>query len=207
MSINYFALSTQGSLFITFLASFLVWLMVLGLIVLWITDGKVKRELILHVFFVSIISWAASEAVKSFIPAIRPFLLYGNPPLTITIPFGASFPSSHAAGAFGLATSVWLHDRKIGYFYLIGASIVAFGRVLSNVHFPIVVAGGAIIGIFVGFLFEKFHMKLPRAHAPGIFSLRFVGSKIPPKRKLFRIHPRTCVRGFLRRGINIFNKK
>ena len=50
-------------------------------------------------------------------------------------------------------------------------------------------------------------MKLPRAHARGIFSLRFVGSEIPPKRKLLRIHPRTCVRGFLRRGIKIKYQK
>lgn len=34
-------------------------------------------------------------------------------------------------------------------------------------------------------------MKLLWAHAWGIFSLRFVGSKIPPRRKFLRIHPRT----------------
>lgn len=45
-------------------------------------------------------------------------------------------------------------------------------------------------------------MKLPRAHARGIFSPCFVGSEIHPKRKLLRIHPRTYVRGFLRRRIN-----
>jgi len=47
----------------------------------------------------------------------------------------------------------------------------------------------------------KKKMKLPRAHAQGIFSPSFVGSKIPPKQKSLRIHPRTHVRGFLRRGI------
>ncbi len=52
-------------------------------------------------------------------------------------------------------------------------------------------------------------MKLPRAHARGIFSSCFVrlglarqvGSKIPPKQNMLRIHPRIHARGILRRRI------
>jgi len=64
-------------------------------------------------------------------------------------------------------------------------------------------------------LFENGQMKLPRAYARGIFSPRFVGSEIPPKRKILRVaysaeaaasaakagHPRAYARGFPRRGI------
>ena len=45
------------------------------------------------------------------------------------------------------------------------------------------------------------NMKLPRAYARGIFSHRFVGSEIPPKRKTLRFHPRAYAHGFSRRGI------
>ena len=59
-------------------------------------------------------------------------------------------------------------------------------------------------------------MKLPRAYgstlltilslpkdARGIFSQRFVGSEIPPKRNSLRFQPRAYARGFSRRGINM----
>ena len=49
---------------------------------------------------------------------------------------------------------------------------------------------------------SNFKMKLPRAHARGIFPQRFVGSEIPPKRKTLRVHPQAHARGFSRRGIN-----
>src|SRR3990167_11524663 len=44
-------------------------------------------------------------------------------------------------------------------------------------------------------------MKLPRPHGRGIFSLRFVGSGIPPKRKTLRYNPRAHAPGVSRRGI------
>jgi len=45
----------------------------------------------------------------------------------------------------------------------------------------------------------KLKVKLPRAYARVIFSARFVGSGISPKRKNLRIHTRSYDRGFLRR--------
>lgn len=50
-------------------------------------------------------------------------------------------------------------------------------------------------------------MKLPQARVHGIFSHRFVGSKIPPKRKTLRIHSFGFAQDFLRRGINSAVKK
>ena len=46
-------------------------------------------------------------------------------------------------------------------------------------------------------------MKLPRPYGRGIFSPRFVGSGIPPKRKTLRSHPRAYARGISRRGIKV----
>lgn len=57
-------------------------------------------------------------------------------------------------------------------------------------------------------VFGKEIMKLPRAYARGIFSLRFVGSKIPPKRKILRIQPpESDSVVFLRRWIKKKNLK
>ena len=49
-------LSGQTSIAITFAASFLIWLMFAGLLVLWIIDGKIKKEEALHALFASLIA-------------------------------------------------------------------------------------------------------------------------------------------------------
>jgi ribosomal protein L4 len=49
--------------------------------------------------------------------------------------------------------------------------------------------------------FLKKLMKLPRANAQGIFSPRFVGSGIPPKRKTLRSDSQADTLGVSRRGI------
>ena len=142
---------------ITFFASFLIWFMFLGLVVLWVVDGKIKREQSLHALASSTIAWVLAEMLKSFIPVVRPFHLNGMEPLTLTIPSGHAFPSSHAAVAFALAMTIWLHDKKIGTVYLVAATMVGVARIAANVHFPIDIIGGAVIGITVAYFVENIH--------------------------------------------------
>ena len=105
-------LSGHTSLIITFAASFLIWLMFAGLVVLWIIDGRMKKEQALHALFASIIAWVLTQMIKGLLPTMRPFQLNGTMPMTLTIPFDGSFPSGHTATAFALAVSVWLHNKK-----------------------------------------------------------------------------------------------
>jgi undecaprenyl-diphosphatase len=146
------------NLLITFLASFLIWLMFAGLLILWVIDGRIKREQVIHALLASFVAWIIAQTIKFLIPIPRPFLLNGKTPLTLTLDTDGTFPSAHAALAFGLSTTIWLHDRKIGWLYLISACIVGIARVLANVHYPIDVCGGALLGIFTSFVTEKVHM-------------------------------------------------
>jgi undecaprenyl-diphosphatase len=73
-------------------------------------------------------------------------------------PTDSAFPSAHTALAFGLAITVFLHDKKIGWFYLFGALAVGVARVLANVHYPIDILGGAFIGTLVAVIVEKVHL-------------------------------------------------
>ena len=98
---------------ITFLASFLIWVMFAGLLVLWIIDGKIKREQVLHALIACIFAYLISLMIKEFFPMPRPFELNGERPLTITVHSDGAFPSSHAAVAFALGVTVWLHNKKI----------------------------------------------------------------------------------------------
>jgi len=146
------------TLLITFLASFLIWFMFAGLVVHWFIDGKIKKEQAFHAFIAALIAWAASEMIKTLYPEQRPFLVTDEKPLTFTLPLDGGFPSQHTAAAFALAVTLWLHDKKIGLFYLVAALAIGIGRVLSNVHTPVDVLVGSILGSCVAYLFEKLHL-------------------------------------------------
>jgi undecaprenyl-diphosphatase len=143
---------------ITFLASFLIWFMYLGLF-LWFYLGKIPKRNLFFVLVSSLMAWVLSQMFKDLLPTVRPFLLNGVNPLTLTTPVDNSFPSGHTASAFGLATAIFLIDKKLGIFYFFLASLVGVGRILSRVHFPVDVLGGATLGIFAALLLEALFFK------------------------------------------------
>lgn len=154
---------------ITFSASLLLWFMYAGLLFLWLVDGRIKKEQVIHALIISFTAWVFAEILKQIIHTQRPFVINGLTPLTITIPGvnNGSFPSNHSATAFSLATAIWLHDRKIGWIYLFFALCIGTSRVLAYVHYPVDILGGALLGILTAFAFEKIHFfKLLRRGSP-----------------------------------------
>jgi undecaprenyl-diphosphatase len=147
--------SSTGSLFVTFLASFLIWFMFAGLIVLWFFHGKIKKEHVLEAVIASFIAWTVSEIIKNLFPTIRPFEISAAVPLTLTIPLDPAFPSSHASLAFALAGSIQRYDKKIGLIFILSAALVGIGRVLGNVHYSIDIIGGAALGLLSVYLINK----------------------------------------------------
>jgi undecaprenyl-diphosphatase len=146
---------------VEFLASFLIWIMFFGLFVVWFSDGKIRREQVLHAVFAFAVSWFLADVIKTLFPTLRPFQVNGGAVHTLTSANDGAFPSGHAAASFALAVTIWLHDRKIGSFFLVGAVLIGIARVLANVHYPIDIIGGAALGTFIAYLFEKIHIKLP----------------------------------------------
>lgn len=150
--------ATSTTFIITFLASFLIWFMFAGLIILWFIDGRVKKEQAIHAFAAVLLAWVIAEMLKSLLPSVRPFLMNGKLPLTITFPSNNAFPSSHTAIAFSLAATLWLHNKKLGIVYLALAFLVAIGRVFANVHYILDVVIGSMIGIIVAVVIDKLHL-------------------------------------------------
>ena len=136
--------------------------MFVGLVVLWVIDGRVKQELALHAAIAVMIAWVIAEIVKTLFPTLRPYQVNGYPPLTISLLHtngaGGGFPSSHAAVAFALAVTVWLHNKKIGFVFVLAAIGVGIGRVLGNVHYPLDIFAGAVLGTVVAFAIDKMHV-------------------------------------------------
>jgi undecaprenyl-diphosphatase len=130
-----------------------------GLIILWVIDGRIKKEQVLHALMTALFAWVAATMIKGLLPQTRPFSLNGLPPLTFITPTtDSSFPSGHAAVAFGIAVSIWLHSRKVGVWFIVAATFVGLGRIVSNVHFYADVVGGAMIGVFIAYLIKKLHL-------------------------------------------------
>ncbi|MBI4153640.1 phosphatase PAP2 family protein [Candidatus Woesebacteria bacterium] len=147
------------NLLITFLASFLIWFMFAGLLILWLIDGKIKREQVLHAVLAVALAWGIAQVVKGLFPTIRPFELNDLTPLVLLPRNDGAFPSGHAAAAFALATTIWLHDKKVGWAFVIGALIVGVARVWGNVHYPIDILGGAVLGVAAAFVIGKVHVR------------------------------------------------
>ena len=148
----------MNNLVVEFLASFLIYFLFFGLAILWVVDGKIKKEQVLHALLATVIAWGITAIIKLMFPTLRPFKTDGLPPLTFTIPGDSSFPSGHSAEAFALAVTVWLHDRKVGWVFLGVALVVALARVWANVHYPIDIAVGALIGTTVALIVERTHL-------------------------------------------------
>ena len=140
------------------MASFTIWLLFAGLMVLWLIDGRIKKETALHALASAACAWVLAEMIKSLIPTLRPFETNGISPLTLTMPTGAAFPSGHSSVAFALASAVWMHNKKIGLVFVLGALGVGLGRILGNVHFPLDVLGGVVLGILVAYVLGKLHL-------------------------------------------------
>jgi undecaprenyl-diphosphatase len=144
---------------IEFLASVLLWLMFLGAFILWVVDGVKKREAAIHALGASLVSWLFALMIKTVFPEPRPFVIDGQKALTFFTPRDGSFPSEHATIAFALAFTIFLHNRKIGFIFLVLAVLVGVGRVLANVHYPIDILGGAILGTMTAYMAAKIHLR------------------------------------------------
>lgn len=144
---------------IEFFATFLIWFLFAGLIILWFIDGKIKKEQVMHALAACLIAWTIAFLIKKFFPTLRPFVLNGKEVEVMLKPLDGAFPSEHTTLAFALAATIFMHDKKIGWVYLIAATAVGVSRVLANVHYPIDIVGGAFLGTIVAVVIEKVHFR------------------------------------------------
>lgn len=87
-----------------------------------------------------------TELIRFFYYRPRPFLNLEISPLFDQANKG-SFPSGHAAFYFALAASIFLINRRAGWYFLGGALLMGLARVFSGVHWPLDILGGAAVGI------------------------------------------------------------
>ena len=89
-------------------------------------------------------------AVKPVFRRERPLRLETVRTHVVTMPRSASYPSGHAASAFAFSTAVGTAVPQLDSALRALATVVAYSRVHTGVHFPGDVVAGATIGAGVG---------------------------------------------------------
>jgi undecaprenyl-diphosphatase len=95
-------------------------------------------------------SFLGNLILKPWVGRIRPFEAEGIMELLIPPPGGFSFPSGHAISSFGVATTLWRNNSKMGRWAFLMASLIAFSRLYLYVHYPTDVLAGLFLGFFCG---------------------------------------------------------
>ncbi|HJY98355.1 MAG TPA: phosphatase PAP2 family protein [Patescibacteria group bacterium] len=144
---------------VTFFATFFILFLFLGLGVLWVIDGRIKKEQVRHALLSCLIAWTTGFLIKYFFPVPRPFEINGGGVGVLVAPTDGAFPSNHTTLAFAIAVTIFMHDRKVGWLFLASAFLIGVARVLANVHYPVDIFGGAFLGTIVAVIVEKVHLK------------------------------------------------
>ncbi len=143
---------------IIFLAGYLQYfLIVLAIILLIVKEKDWRRRLhVLSVFLLSAIlsRGLITEIIRFFYNRSRPFLALHFTPL-IKQDLTGSFPSGHMTFYFVLALSIFLLNKKWGWFFVGSVVLMGLARIAAGVHWPSDILGGILIALLSYFLIKK----------------------------------------------------
>ncbi len=99
-----------------------------------------------------------AEMIRFFYKRPRPFV-ENKVNLLLNHSSSSSFPSGHAAFYFAISTVIYSYNKKAGYLFFLTSFLISFSRIFCGIHWPSDILGGALIGIFSGWLILKFIKK------------------------------------------------
>ena len=140
------------------LASILIWLLFAYVLYFTVRLASRREQIIFlgRASLAVIICLGITAAIGYFYWRVRPFAALGFDALIAKSAWDKSFPSDHAVVAWALAATLFLHNKKSGYWGIAAAVLICLGRVLVGVHYVSDVVVGGVIGILVAWLVFNF---------------------------------------------------
>lgn len=138
-----------------FITNFKNWIPVYLLLIIllaWKGGAKGRIAVLSMIIAVGLTDYISGEFLKSFFARIRPCHELIDVRLLINCGSGKSFPSNHAANNFAMAVVLTHFYKKWTWLFFTLASMVAFSRVYTGVHYFSDIVGGAIFGTIMALL-------------------------------------------------------
>jgi len=98
-----------------------------------------------------------TELIQFYYHHPRPFVTLGFTPLIDHAPT-SSFPSGHLA-FFSVALTMYLFNRRVGIWFMLGTLLIGLARVSAGIHWPADVLGGIAVGS-IAFLSTYYLLKI-----------------------------------------------
>jgi undecaprenyl-diphosphatase len=104
------------------------------------------------VFTPATLAYIIAATVKFLFPAMRPFAALDLTPLVLGENPLATFPSAHATFFAALGMTIFLQNRKIGWWFLLTALLIGLARIATGIHWPSDILAGFLLGGLVAFI-------------------------------------------------------
>lgn len=134
-------------------AKYLILLMPLTLLVGWLRGGERTRKLMLEAAICAVLALLVAQIIGLVWPHPRPFMI-GLGHQFLPHAADSSFPSDHLTLMWSVAFSLLLHaeSRAAGALLAILGLPVAWARIYLGVHFPLDMAGAALLAALCAWL-------------------------------------------------------
>lgn len=130
---------------IIFCAQYL-YLFVIGIafVSIVLTNPTTRRNIVKLSLLAFPLSFGLAQIASHMFYNLRPFVVEHIKPL---IPHAANngFPSDHTLLVIGIASILFVYNKRLGVFLFILGLLVGFARVYAKVHHPIDILGSVII--------------------------------------------------------------
>lgn len=133
---------------------YIAYIILLGLS--WTKGGRTGKIAVIGILLLIVVGDQLGHRVlKEIFQRERPCNVLSD----ILTPLGCtgsySFPSNHALNNFAAATFFYRLFPNLKWILFITAFLVALSRIYLGLHYPSDMIGGAIIGIFFGYIFAE----------------------------------------------------
>jgi len=130
-------------------------------LILVIKGGRIGRIASIALIILIIASdQFSSFFLKNLIARVRPCNVFTDLNVLVTCTESFSFPSSHAVNNFAAAMFFAKIFPRLKWSFFIVATLLAFSRPYVGVHYPLDIVGGALIGLFFGYIFAFLVLKI-----------------------------------------------